>query len=44
MEVATSLGINYRTVSTHRKNLLEKLSVRNNAQLARYALEQGLIL
>lgn len=43
MEIAARLGINYRTVSTHRKHLLEKLALKNNAQLARYALDQGLI-
>ncbi len=42
-EVASKLFISVRTVDTHRRNLLEKLKLKNNAALVRYALKNGLI-
>ncbi|MCC6725508.1 MAG: response regulator transcription factor [Saprospiraceae bacterium] len=42
-EVADKLFISVRTVDTHRRNLLEKLKLKNNAGLVRYAINQGLI-
>lgn len=46
-ESLTSIGralfLSPKTVSTHRSRILEKLGVRSNAELARYALEEGLI-
>ena len=42
-EIAGSLGISVRTVDTHRSNLLRKLGLRNNADLARVAVALGLV-
>jgi DNA-binding NarL/FixJ family response regulator len=41
-ELASMLGISVRTVETHRGNLLRKLKLRNNADLTRIALANGL--
>ncbi|POB67968.1 DNA-binding response regulator, partial [Vibrio vulnificus] len=35
--------ISYRTVETHRHNIKHKLDLNSTAELAKYALEQGLI-
>lgn len=42
--IAEQLNLSVKTVSTYRTRVLEKLSLRNNADLARYALENGLPL
>lgn len=42
-EIANKLFISSRTVDTHRRNLLEKLSVRNNVGLTKYAISKGII-
>lgn len=42
-EIAKELFISFGTVETHRKNLLNKLDVRNTAGLVRVALEHGLL-
>jgi two-component system, NarL family, invasion response regulator UvrY len=42
-EVATELSLGVKTISTYRLRILKKLNVRNNAQLRRYALENGLV-
>ncbi|HAS6347624.1 TPA: response regulator [Vibrio vulnificus] len=42
-KIATLLNISYRTVETHRHNIKHKLDVNSTAELAKYALEQGLI-
>lgn len=41
-EIAEKLFISIRTVDTHRRNLLEKLGVKNTAGLVKYALKNGL--
>jgi DNA-binding NarL/FixJ family response regulator len=41
-EIAEKLFISVRTVDTHRRNLLEKLGVKNTAGLVKYALEKGI--
>ena len=41
-EIADSLFISIRTVDTHRRNLLEKIQVKNTAGLVRYALKHGI--
>lgn len=42
-EIAEKLYISIRTVDTHRRNLLEKLGVKNTAGLVKYAIKHGLI-
>lgn len=42
-EIADKLSISLRTVDTHRRNLLQKLGVKNTAGLVRYAIQQNLI-
>lgn len=42
-EIAEELGISPRTVDTHRRNLLQKLDVKNTAGLVRYALHNNII-
>lgn len=42
-EIAEKLFISIRTVDTHRRNLLEKLSMKNNVGLTKYAISKGLI-
>lgn len=42
-EIAEKLNISIRTVDTHRRNLLQKLDVKNTAGLVRYALQNGLL-
>ena len=41
-EVAEVLRISIRTVETHRANIMNKLDLRNTAELVRYAIEHGL--
>lgn len=41
-EIADKLFISYRTVETHRKNLMDKLEMKNIASLVRWALERDL--
>ncbi len=42
-EIAEKLFISLNTVETHRKNLLQKLNVRNTAGLVRFAVENKLV-
>jgi DNA-binding NarL/FixJ family response regulator len=42
-EAAKSLGIAVSTVETHRSRMLEKLSLRNNSDLTRFAIRRKLI-
>ena len=42
-EIAEKLFISIRTVDTHRRNLLEKLGMKNTAGLVKYAIQKGLI-
>jgi len=42
-EIAEKLFISIRTVDTHRRNLLEKLGVRNTAGLVKYAIQNGIL-
>jgi DNA-binding NarL/FixJ family response regulator len=41
-EVAEVLRISVRTVETHRANMMNKLDLRNTAELVRYAVQNGL--
>lgn len=42
-EVAASLFLSPKTVSTYRARVLQKLGLRSNAELTRYALDHGLL-
>jgi two-component system invasion response regulator UvrY len=42
-EIAAQLHLSVKTVSTYRTRLLEKMNMGSNAELTRYALEQGLV-
>ena len=42
-EIAEQLFISVRTVDTHRRNLLDKLGVKNTAGLVKYAIQKNLI-
>ena len=42
-EIANELSLSVKTVSTHRSRLLQKLGVRNTAELMRYAAAQNLL-
>ncbi len=42
-EVADELNLSVKTISTYRTRVLDKLSLRNNAEIMRYALQHGLI-
>lgn len=42
-EAAARLNISVKTVDSHRGNLLKKLGLRNNADLARFALAHGYV-
>jgi DNA-binding NarL/FixJ family response regulator len=42
-DVARELGLSVKTVSTYRARVLEKLGMRTNAELMRYAIENGLL-
>lgn len=42
-EIAVQLYISYHTADSHRKNLMEKLEVKNTAGLIRRAFELGLL-
>jgi two-component system invasion response regulator UvrY len=42
-EIATELSLSVKTVSTHRARILDKLGVKNNAELTRYAMKNGMV-
>ena len=42
-EIAESLSISPKTVSVYRTRLLQKMKLKNNAEIAHYALKNGLI-
>lgn len=42
-KIASLLNISYRTVETHRQNIKHKLDLHSTAELARYAVERGLM-
>ena len=41
--VATTLGISVRTVEVHRRNIMDKVGVKNTAQLIKFSVEHSLI-
>ncbi|MBN2370238.1 MAG: response regulator transcription factor [Vicinamibacteria bacterium] len=42
-EIANTLGVSVKTVSTHRARMLEKMHLRNNAELIQYAVRHDLV-
>lgn len=42
-EIARELSLSVKTVSTFRRRVLEKLGLRHNADLTRYAIKHGLV-
>lgn len=43
-DIASSLNLSVKTISTYRSRLLEKLELSSNAELAAYALRNGLMM
>ncbi|MDQ3651270.1 MAG: LuxR C-terminal-related transcriptional regulator, partial [Acidobacteriota bacterium] len=42
-EIAAELNLSEKTVSTYRMRLLEKMNMKRNAELIRYAVENRLV-
>jgi DNA-binding NarL/FixJ family response regulator len=42
-EIADSLSLSVKTISTHRVRILRKMNMKTNAQLTHYAIKQGLV-
>ena len=42
-EIAESLFISVKTVETHKGNILEKLGLRNSAELIKYAIKNNIV-
>jgi two-component system invasion response regulator UvrY len=42
-EIAKELSLSVKTISTYRSRILEKMQMKNNAQLTRYAINNSLI-
>jgi DNA-binding NarL/FixJ family response regulator len=42
-EIAARMHLSVKTVSTYRARLLEKMGMENNAELTRYAIQNGLV-
>ena len=42
-QIAEELALSVKTVSTYRVRMLEKLNMKNNAELTRYAIKEGLV-
>ena len=42
-EVAAALSLSKSTVSTYRVRILDKLKVKSNAEITRYAIQHGLV-
>jgi DNA-binding NarL/FixJ family response regulator len=42
-EIAEELALSVTTISTYRARVLEKLGLKNNAELTRYAIQNGLV-
>ena len=43
-EIAGELSLSPKTISTYRARVLEKLGVKNNAEITRYAIRNGLVI
>lgn len=42
-EIAETLSLSVRTISTHRAHILKKMEMKNNAQLTHYAIKNALV-
>lgn len=42
-DIATELSLSVKTISTYRARILDKLNLRNTAEIIRYAFEHGLV-
>jgi two-component system invasion response regulator UvrY len=42
-QIANEISLSINTISTYRARILEKLALNNNAELTRYALDNGLV-
>jgi DNA-binding NarL/FixJ family response regulator len=42
-EIAEAMKLSVTTISTYRTRILEKMQMRNNAELTRYAVDHGLV-
>jgi DNA-binding NarL/FixJ family response regulator len=42
-EVGDKLNVSYRTIETHRNNILQKLGFNNTVELIKYAVKQGIV-
>jgi two-component system, NarL family, invasion response regulator UvrY len=42
-EIANELVLSVKTISTYRARILEKLKMKNNAEITRYAIKEGLV-
>jgi len=42
-DIAGELSLSVKTISTYRVRILEKLQMKNNAEITRYAIKQGLV-
>ncbi|MDZ7362975.1 MAG: response regulator transcription factor [candidate division KSB1 bacterium] len=42
-EIATELSLSVKTISTYRRRILEKLKMKNNAEITHYAIQRGLV-
>jgi DNA-binding NarL/FixJ family response regulator len=42
-EVAVTLGLSAKTVETYRSRVLQKLCLRNNVEICRFAIQHGLV-
>lgn len=43
-EIAEKLFLSFHTISTHRKNIFKKLSIRSSSELILYALKKGIVI
>jgi len=42
-QIARELNLSVKTISTYRARILEKMDMKNNAELTRYAVERGVV-
>jgi DNA-binding NarL/FixJ family response regulator len=42
-EIGETLSLSIKTISTYRRRILEKMQMKNNAQITHYAIQQGLV-